>query len=672
MKKILTTLLISGAILGASISATTSEANADEAQNNTAQTTGAESNYVTGESLITPYYKITPSYPKEIEPNTDFAIYYNVEELKQSNLYSVQVLATVENGKFITATPLPTSLTEKRINFLDTDRTKQFKVMVRSGESGQVKISGKLASAADDMQEPELNYSFTMDIKDLALIKAKEAAKQEINALPNLSAEEKADFVQQVEVAKDIPTVNSVVEAAKNKDKENAAAALAKAKETAKQEINALPNLSAEEKADFVQQVEVAKDIPTVNSVVEAAKNKDKENAAAALAKAKEAAKQEINALPNLSAEEKEDFVQQVEAAKDIPFVNSVVEAAKNKDKENAAAALAKAKETAKREINALPNLSAEEKADFVKQVEAAKDIPTVNRIVEAAKNKDGENALAKAKEAAKQEINALPNLSAEEKADFVKQVAAAKDIPTVNKIVEAAKNKNNSNALDKVKEEAKQEINKLPNLTEKEKADFNKQVDEAKTPKQVDRIVEEAKDKDSSNALDKAKETAKQEINKLPNLTEEEKADFNKQVDEAKTPKQVDRIVEEAKDKDSSNALDKAKEVAKQEINKLPNLTEEEKADFNKKVDEAKTTKQVVKIVEDAKKVNNSYLAGDINNDGKVSLIDLAIMKNYLDQKRLPVGISEKDMLHRGDMNKDNKISLIDLALLKQTLDKQ
>ncbi|EMW6461606.1 GA module-containing protein [Enterococcus faecalis] len=669
MKKILTTLLISAAILGASISATTSEANADEAQNNTAQTTGAESNYVTGESLITPYYKITPSYPKEIEPNTDFAIYYNVEELKQSNLYSVQVLATVENGKFTTATPLPTSLTEKRINFLDTDRTKQFKVMVRSGESGQVKISGKLASAADDMQEPELNYSFTMDIKDLALIKAKEAAKQEINALPNLSAEEKADFVQQVEVAKDIPTVNSVVEAAKNKDKENAAAALAKAKEAAKQEINALPNLSAEEKADFVQQVEVAKDIPTVNSVVEAAKNKDKENAAAALVKAKETAKQEINALPNLSAEEKADFVKQVEAAKDIPTVNKIVEVAKNKDGENA---LAKAKETAKQEINALPNLSAEEKADFVKQVAAAKDIPTVNKIVEVAKNKDGENALAKAKEAAKQEINALPNLSAEEKADFVKQVAAAKDIPTVNKIVEAAKNKNNSNALDKVKEEAKQEINKLPNLTEEEKADFNKQVDEAKTPKQVDRIVEEAKDKDSSNALDKAKETAKQEINKLPNLTEEEKADFNKQVDEAKTPKQVDRIVEEAKDKDSSNALDKAKEVAKQEINKLPNLTEEEKADFNKKVDEAKTTKQVVKIVEDAKKVNNSYLAGDINNDGKVSLIDLAIMKNYLDQKRLPVGISEKDMLHRGDMNKDNKISLIDLALLKQTLDKQ
>ncbi|MGC3722501.1 hypothetical protein, partial [Enterococcus faecalis] len=72
-----------------------------------------------------------------------------------------------------------------------------------------------------------------------------------------------------------------------------------------------------------------------------------------------------------------------------------------------------------------LPNLSAEEKADFVKQVAAAKDIPTVNKIVEVAKNKDGENALAKAKEAAKQEINALPNLSAEEKADFVKQVAA-------------------------------------------------------------------------------------------------------------------------------------------------------------------------------------------------------------------------------------------------------
>ena len=450
MKKILTTLLISAAILGASISATTSEANADEAQNSIAQTIGAESNYVTGESLITPYYKITPLYPKEVEPNTDFAIYYNVEEFKQSSLYSVQVLATVENGKFTTAIPLPTSLTETRINFLDTDRTKQFKVMVRSGESGQVKISGKLVSVADDMQEPELNYSFTMDIKDLALIKAKEAAKQEINELPNLSAEEKTIFVQQVDEAKDIPTVNAIVEAAKNKDKEKAAAALAKAKEAAKQEINELPNLSAEEKAIFVQQV------------------------------------------------------------------------------------------------------------------------------------------------------------------------------------------------------------------------------DDAKTPKQVDWIGEDAKDKDNSNALGKAKEAAKQEINKLPNLTEKEKSDFNKQVDDAKTPKQVDWIGEDAKDKDNSNALGKAKEAAKQEINKLPNLTEKEKSDFNKQVDDAKTSKQVDKIVEDAKKVNNSYLAGDINNDGQISLIDLAIMKNYLDQKRLPVGISEKGMWHRGDMNNDNKISLIDLALLKQTLDKQ
>src|SRR5699024_11309783 len=99
--------------------------------------------------------------------------------------------------------------------------------------------------------------------------------------------------------------------------------------------------------------------------------------------------------------------------------------------------------------------------------------------------------------------------------------------------------------------------------------------------------------EKERSNERKKEKQAKKQGINKLPNLTEEEKADFNKQVDEAKTPKQVDRIVEEAKDKDSSNALDKAKEAAKQGINKLPNLTEEERTDEHKEGEEAKTRRQ-------------------------------------------------------------------------------
>lgn len=62
--------------------------------------------------------------------------------------------------------------------------------------------------------------------------------------------------------------------------------------------------------------------------------------------------------------------------------------------------------------------------------------------------------------------------------------------------------------------------------------------------------------------------------------------------------------------------------------------------------------------------------MVGDINGDGKISLLDLAILKNYLDQKTLPSGISETDLLRRADMNGDGKISLLDLAILKIKID--
>ncbi|EKB7628842.1 hypothetical protein OPL79_002489 [Enterococcus faecalis] len=64
------------------------------------------------------------------------------------------------------------------------------------------------------------------------------------------------------------------------------------------------------------------------------------------------------------------------------------------------------------------------------------------------------------------------------------------------------------------------------------------------------------------------------------------------------------------------------------------------------------------------------NVLVGDINGDGKISLLDLAILKNYLDQKTLPSGISETDLLRRADMNGDGKISLLDLAILKIKID--
>ncbi|BDC77736.1 dockerin type I domain-containing protein [Enterococcus faecalis] len=63
--------------------------------------------------------------------------------------------------------------------------------------------------------------------------------------------------------------------------------------------------------------------------------------------------------------------------------------------------------------------------------------------------------------------------------------------------------------------------------------------------------------------------------------------------------------------------------------------------------------------------------IEGDLNNDGKVTLLDLALLKEYLDTGNLEAyGISNEQIIKRGDINGDGKISLLDLALLKLKID--
>lgn len=63
--------------------------------------------------------------------------------------------------------------------------------------------------------------------------------------------------------------------------------------------------------------------------------------------------------------------------------------------------------------------------------------------------------------------------------------------------------------------------------------------------------------------------------------------------------------------------------------------------------------------------------IKGDLNNDGKVTLLDLALLKEYLDTGTLEIyGISNEQIIKRGDINGDGKISLLDLALLKIKID--
>ena len=107
-------------------------------------------------------------------------------------------------------------------------------------------------------------------------------------------------------------------------------------------------------------------------------------------------------------------------------------------------------------------------------------------------------------------------------------------------------------------KEEAKEEIGKLPNLSDDEKNDAKGKVDEATDKAGVDKAVEDAKEKDKKNkeaaekTLEEEKGKAKEEIDKLPNLSDDEKDKYKKQVEDAKTKGEVSKVVEEAKEKSS------------------------------------------------------------------------------------------------------------------------
>ena len=117
--------------------------------------------------------------------------------------------------------------------------------------------------------------------------------------------------------------------------------------------------------------------------------------------------------------------------------------------------------------------------------------------------------------------------------------------------------------ALKTAREKAIEEIRKLADLSETEKDAFIQKVNEAVSEEAVQKVLADAKAKNEENKaakekeaeekakLEEAKANAKKEINALTKLTDEEKAPFLKQVEEAKTVADVEKAVDAAKKAD-------------------------------------------------------------------------------------------------------------------------
>ncbi len=573
-----------------------------------------------------------------------------------------------------------------------------------------------------------------------AIDKAAEAKKAEIDQTPNATDEEKiaakAKVDEAVTTAKnaiDQATNNAGVDTAKSNGldsinniqptvvkKDEAKTAIDKAAEAKKAEIDQTPNATDEEKAaakakidEAVNNEKASIDQATNNDGVDTAKSNGldsinniqptvvkKDEAKAAINKAAEAKKAEIDQTPNATDEEKvaakakvDEAVTTAKNAIDQATNNAGVDTAKSNGldsinniqptvvkKDEAKAAIDKATEAKKAEIDQTPNATDEEKAtakakidEAVNNEKASIDQATNNDGVDTAKTNgvdainnvqptvvkkdEAKTAIENAARAKKAEIDQTPNATDEEKATAKAKVDEA--VTTAKNAIDQATNNNGvdtakTNGVDAInnvqptvvkKDEAKTaienaarakkaEIDQMPNATDEEKAAAKAKVDEAVNNAKVsiDQAINNngvdtaktngvdsinnvqptvVKKDEAKTAIDKAAEAKKAEIDQTPNATDEEKAAAKAKVDEAVTTAKnaIDQATNNAgvdtaktngvdsinnvqptvvKKDEAKTAIENAARAKKAEIDQTPNATDEEKVAAKAKVDEA------------------------------------------------------------------------------------
>ncbi len=147
--------------------------------------------------------------------------------------------------------------------------------------------------------------------------------------------------------------------------------------------------------------------------------------------------------------------------------------------------------------------------------------------------------------------------------------------------------------ALAQMKKDAKQQIDRNPNLTKEQKEDYKKQIEEAQTPDAIKEILKKAAQQGKDNQNDPSK---------AQTITD------NKGGGDAK--KEAEDKKQKEEDEHNKQQLQKEKTDAKNTINSLTNLTDGDSGDKKKlsdEIDNAQTPEEVKNILEKAKAINDA-----------------------------------------------------------------
>ncbi|SER52169.1 hypothetical protein SAMN05421767_1741, partial [Granulicatella balaenopterae] len=521
----------------------------------------------------------------------------------------------------------------------------------------------------DELQATQIGDDLDAIVKkaeDLAAQKQAHAAKvaeakKEIAAMEGLTDEEKSDFNTKLDATTVGTDLTPIITEAQNLSDQHIADQAqaehdAKVAE-AKKEIAAMEGLTDEEKSDFNTKLDNTKVGDNLDPIIEEAQNLSDQHIADQAqaehdAKVAEAKKQ-IEAMPGLTDTEKADFNTKLDATTVGDNLDPIIDEAQNLSDQHIAeqkqAHAAKVAE-AKKEIAAMEGLTDEEKSDFNTKLDATTVGTDLTPIITEAQNLSDQHIADQAQAEhdkkvveAKKQIAAMEGLTDEEKSDFNTKLDNTKVGDNLDPIIDEAQNLSDQHIADQAQAEhdakvaeAKKQIEAMPGLSDDEKSDFNTKLDATKVGDNLDQIIEEAQNLSDQHIADQAQAEhdakvaeAKKQIEAMEGLTDEEKSDFNTKLDATTVGTDLTPIITEAQNLSDQHIADQAQAEhdakvaeAKKQIEAMPGLSDTEKADFNTKLDNTKVGDNLDPIIEEAQNLSDQHIAdqAQAEHDAKVA----------------------------------------------------
>ena len=183
---------------------------------------------------------------------------------------------------------------------------------------------------------------------------------------------------------------------------------------------------------------------------------------------------------------------------------------------------------------------------------------------------------------------------------------------------------------LEQAKKEAKISIDNLSKLDSNSKAKYKADIDNAKSKEKINEILKEAKDaNDKANDkiekdIDKSKKDAKSEIDKLTDLSIDEKTNFKNKIDSSTSKESIEAIVKEAKDLNK-----KKKDKNKKKSEKIQRLSGDNRYETSVEVSE-----------KNFKSADTVVLASGQN------IADALVASSYADIEEAPILLTNKNSI--------------------------